>query len=327
MSHTPEISVIVPVYNEERVLPRLFERLYAALDATGEAYEVVFVNDGSRDASAQLLAAQFRARPEATRVVLFNGNFGQHMAIMAGFEHVRGQIAITLDADLQNPPEEIPRLVAEIRAGHDYVGTIRRQREDSAFRRFASRAMNGLRERITRIEMTDQGCMLRAYDRALVDTLNACQEVNTFVPALAYTFAARPTEIVVSHEERFAGESKYSLYKLVRLNFDLMTGFSIVPLQWFSLAGIVLSLGAGGLFALLLVRRFMLGAEVEGVFTLFALQFFFIGIVLFGIGLMGEYVGRIQQEVRRRPRARVSAVLEAPRAGAAAARPKQGARG
>jgi len=326
MSRTPEISVIIPVYNEERVLPRLFERLYAALDATGESYEVVFVNDGSRDASAQLLAAQFRARPDVTRVVLFNGNFGQHMAIMAGFEHVRGQIAITLDADLQNPPEEIPRLVAEIRAGHDYVGTIRRQREDSAFRRIASRAMNGLRERITRIEMTDQGCMLRAYDRALVDTLNACQEVNTFVPALAYTFAARPTEIVVSHEERFAGESKYSLYKLVRLNFDLMTGFSIVPLQWFSLAGIVLSLGAGGLFALLLVRRFMLGAEVEGVFTLFALQFFFIGIVLFGIGLMGEYVGRIQQEVRRRPRYRVSAVLEAPPAEAAAARPEHGAR-
>ena len=291
MSRTPEISVIIPVYNEERVLPRLFERLYAALDATGESYEVVFVNDGSRDASAQLLAAQFRARPDVTRVVLFNGNFGQHMAIMAGFEHVRGQIAITLDADLQNPPEEIPRLVAEIRAGHDYVGTIRRQREDSAFRRIASRAMNGLRERITRIEMTDQGCMLRAYDRALVDTLNACQEVNTFVPALAYTFAARPTEIVVSHEERFAGESKYSLYQLVRLNFDLMTGFSIVPLQWFSLAGIVLSLGAGGLFALLLVRRFMLGAEVEGVFTLFALQFFFIGIVLFGIGLMGRIRG------------------------------------
>ena len=326
MSRTPEISVIIPVYNEERVLPRLFERLYAALDATGETYEVVFVNDGSRDASAELLAAQFRARPDVTRVVLFNGNFGQHMAIMAGFEHVRGQIAITLDADLQNPPEEIPRLVAEIRAGHDYVGTIRRQREDSAFRRIASRAMNGLRERITRIEMTDQGCMLRAYDRALVDTLNACQEVNTFVPALAYTFAARPTEIVVSHEERFAGESKYSLYKLVRLNFDLMTGFSIVPLQWFSLAGIVLSLGAGGLFALLLVRRFMLGAEVEGVFTLFALQFFFIGIVLFGIGLMGEYVGRIQQEVRRRPRYRVSAVLEAPPAQAAAARPEHGAR-
>ena len=167
---SPLVSVIIPVYNEEGVLPRLFERLYSVLDAQGEPYEVIFVNDGSRDRSVALLAEQFRARPDVTRVVLFNGNFGQHMAIMAGFEQVRGQIAITLDADLQNPPEEIPRLVEQIRAGHDYVGTIRATREDSTFRRVASRLMNALRERITHIEMTDQGCMLRAYDRALVDT-------------------------------------------------------------------------------------------------------------------------------------------------------------
>ena len=306
----PTVSVIVPVYNEEEVLQALFDRLYPVLDAMAEPFEIIFVNDGSRDRSPQMLADQFRKRPDVTRVVLFNGNFGQHMALMAGFEHVRGAIAITLDADLQNPPEEIPRLVAAIRAGHDYVGTIRRQRNDSFFRRWASRAMNGLRERITRIQMTDQGCMLRAYDRPLVDTLNACREVNTFIPALAYTFAASPTEIEVAHEERFAGESKYSLYKLIRLNFDLVTGFSIVPLQWFSLIGTLLSLGAGALFLLLVVRRFVLGAEVEGVFTLFALQFFLTGIMLFGIGLMGEYVGRIQQEVRSRPRYRISAVLE-----------------
>jgi undecaprenyl-phosphate 4-deoxy-4-formamido-L-arabinose transferase len=318
--NTPSLSVIVPVYNEEQVLPALFERLYRTLDALDEAYEVVFVNDGSRDRSAQLLAQQFRRRPDVTRVVLFNGNFGQHMAILAGFEQMRGRIAVTLDADLQNPPEEIPRLLEAIRAGHDYVGTVRRGREDSAFRRGASRAMNWLRERITRIRMTDQGCMLRAYDRALVDTLNACQEVNTFIPALAYTFAANPTEIEVSHEERFAGTSKYSLYRLIRLNFDLVTGFSIVPLQWFSLIGTLLSLGAGALFVLLLARRFLFGAEVEGVFTLFALQFFLIGILLFGIGLMGEYVGRIQQEVRRRPRYRISEVLQAP---AASNRPAQ----
>jgi undecaprenyl-phosphate 4-deoxy-4-formamido-L-arabinose transferase len=320
----PAVSVIVPVYNEEDVLQALFERLYRVLDAMGEPYEIVFVNDGSRDRSAQMLAEQFRRRPEVTRVVLFNGNFGQHMAIMAGFAQMRGQIGITLDADLQNPPEEIPRLVAAIRAGHDYVGTIRRQREDSAFRRIASKAMNRLRESITRIQMTDQGCMLRAYDRALVDTLNACQEVNTFIPALAYTFAAKPTEIEVGHEERFAGESKYSLYRLVRLNFDLVTGFSIVPLQWFSLIGTLLSLGSGALFVLLLVRRFLLGAEVEGVFTLFALQFFLTGIMLFGIGLMGEYVGRIQQEVRRRPRYRISAVLQATPGVPAAGEPAAG---
>ena len=308
--NVPALSVVIPVYNEEAVLQALFDRLYPVLDGLGEPYEIVFVNDGSRDRSPQMLAAQYRLRPDVTRVVLFNGNFGQHMAIMAGFEQVRGAITITLDADLQNPPEEIPRLVAAIRAGHDYVGTIRRHREDSAFRRIASKAMNRLRENITRIQMTDQGCMLRAYDRALVDTLNACREVNTFIPALAYTFAASPTEIEVSHEERFAGESKYSLYKLIRLNFDLVTGFSIVPLQWFSLIGMLLALGSGALFLLLLVRRFVLGAEVEGVFTLFALQFFLTGIMLFGIGLMGEYVGRIQQEVRSRPRYRIAAVLQ-----------------
>jgi len=321
----PEISVIIPVYNEEAVLPKLFERLYGALDATGETYEVIFVNDGSRDRSAQMLADQFRQRPDVTRVVLFTGNFGQHMALLAGFEQVRGRIAITLDADLQNPPEEIPRLVAAIRAGHDYVGTIRRLREDSAFRRLASRVTNWLRERTTRIHMTDQGCMLRAYGRTLVDTLNACREVNTFIPALAYTFAAHPTEIEVAHEERAAGESKYSLYKLIRLNFDLVTGFSIVPLQWFSLIGIALSFGAGALFLLLLARRFLFGAEVEGVFTLFALQFFLTGILLFGIGLMGEYVGRIQQEVRRRPRYRIEAVLRAdePAASQTVPRPRE----
>jgi undecaprenyl-phosphate 4-deoxy-4-formamido-L-arabinose transferase len=311
---TPAVSIVIPVYNEEEVLQALFKRLYPVMDAvtaqTGETYEIIFINDGSRDRSPQMLADQYRLRPDVTRVVLFNGNFGQHMAILAGFEHVRGAMAITLDADLQNPPEEIPRLMAEIRKGHDYVGTIRKQREDSAFRRYASKAMNALREKITRIQMTDQGCMLRAYDRPLVDTLNACRESNTFIPALAYTFAASPVEIEVGHEERFAGESKYSLYSLIRLNFDLMTGFSTVPLQWFSLIGTLLSLGSGALFLLLLVRRFILGAEVEGVFTLFALQFFLTGIMLFGVGLMGEYIGRIQQDVRNRPRYRIAKVLE-----------------
>jgi len=292
----PQISIIIPVYNEEAVLPALIDRLYRVLDAMAEPYEIIFVNDGSVDRSTQLLTEQFHRRPDATRVVLFNGNFGQ--------------IAITLDADLQNPPEEIPRLVAAVRAGHDYVGTYRRDRQDTFFRRYASRVINALRERTTHIRMTDQGCMLRAYDRSLVDTINACREVNTFIPALAYTFAATPTEIEVAHESRHAGESKYSLYGLIRLNFDLVTGFSIVPLQWFSLIGTVLSLASGALFVLLAVRRFVLGAEVEGVFTLFALQFFLTGIMLFGIGLMGEYVGRIQQEVRQRPRYRISAVLE-----------------
>jgi undecaprenyl-phosphate 4-deoxy-4-formamido-L-arabinose transferase len=275
-------------------------------------YEIVFVNDGSKDRSAGMLAAQFDLRSDTTRVVLFQNNFGQHMAIMAGFEYARGESIITLDADLQNPPEEIALLAAELIKGHDYVGTIRSNRQDSWFRKTASRAMNHLRQRITRITMTDQGCMLRGYNRRIVNLVRQCNESNTFIPALAYTFAANPTEIEVKHEERFAGESKYSLYQLIRLNFDLVTGFSVMPLQLFSIFGMLLALGSGTLFALLLVRRFVLGSEVEGVFTLFALTFFLIGVMLFGLGLLGEYIGRIYQQVRERPRYVVQTVLERP---------------
>jgi undecaprenyl-phosphate 4-deoxy-4-formamido-L-arabinose transferase len=307
----PDFSVIIPVYNEEESLPALFERLYPALDRLQLPDEVPFVNDGSHDHSAALLRAQFAQRPDATRVILLHGNYGQHMAIMAGFEHCRGRRVITLDADLQNPPEEIGRLLEAMDAGHDYVGTIRHQRKDSAFRRHASRAMNWVRERITHIRMTDQGCMLRAYSRDIVDAINDCHEINTFIPALAYTFAQRPTEIEVTHEERSAGQSKYSVYRLVRLNFDLVTGFSVLPLQLFSFAGIGISIIAFLFVAYLAVRRlFLVGPEAQGVFTLFGIAFFLIGIVLFGLGLLGEYVGRIYQQVRSRPRYVIQAILE-----------------
>jgi undecaprenyl-phosphate 4-deoxy-4-formamido-L-arabinose transferase len=317
MAMKPEVSVVIPVYNEEAGLANLFARLYPAMDALGLRYEVVFVNDGSRDNSVAILAEQYRKRPDVTRVVLFNGNYGQHMAILAGFEQTRGQIVITLDADLQNPPEEIHKLIAKMREGYDYVGSIRRKRQDSAWRTVASKAMNRVRERITNIHITDQGNMLRAYGRNVIDLVNQCGEVNTFVPALAYKFARKPTEIVVEHEERAAGESKYSLYSLIRLNFDLMTGFSLVPLQMFSLLGMTLSLLSALLVFVLIIRRFLLGAEAEGVFTLFAIAFFFMGVILFGIGLVGEYVGRIYEQVRGRPRYVVQAILQQERAGAA----------
>ena len=308
--HNPEVSVVIPVYNEEAGLQTLFDRLYPALDRLGRSYEIVFVNDGSKDKSPAILRQQFQARPDVTRVVLFNGNFGQHKAILAGFAYCRGQRIITLDADLQNPPEDITNLLAKMDEGYDYVGSIRRQRNDSLWRHVASRGMNRLRERITKIKMTDQGCMMRAYDRRIIDAINQCSEMNTFIPALAFTFAQRPTEIIVGHEERAAGESKYSLYSLIRLNFDLMTGFSVVPLQLFSMLGMLISLASGALVLYLAGRRLILGPEEGGLFTLFAIAFFLIGIALFGIGLLGEYVGRIYQEVRNRPRYLVQAVLE-----------------
>ena len=308
----PELTVVIPVYNEEQVLPRLFERLYPALDALGRRYEIVFVNDGSRDRSVALLRESFERRPDVTRVVLFAANFGQHRAILAGFANSRGRYVITLDADLQNPPEEIPRLLAELDAGHDYVGTVRMQRKDVAWRRYASRLINEIRERTTRVRITDHGCMFRGYARSVVDAVNQCSEYNTFVPALAYTFAMRPVEIPIAHEDRGAGESKYSLFQLMRLNFDLMTGFSTAPMQMFSVVGIGIAILSVLFVGFLAVRRLIVGPEAEGVFTLFAIAFFLIGVALFGVGLVGEYVSRIYDEVRHRPRYIVGSVLERP---------------
>jgi undecaprenyl-phosphate 4-deoxy-4-formamido-L-arabinose transferase len=309
-ARAPDLSVVIPIFNEEAGLAALFARLYPALDALGVSYEVVLVDDGSTDGSTDLLRAQFVQKPETTRVILLNGNFGQHLAIMAAFERTRGRRVVTLDADLQNPPEDIAKLLAKMDEGYDYVGSVRFQRQDTAFRRHASRLMNGVRERITRIHMTDQGCMLRAYSRDIVDAINSCKEANTFVPALAYTFARRPIEVEVGHEERHAGESKYSLYKLIRLNFDLVTGFSAFPLQLFSFTGIVIALASLAFVVVLAVRRLLIGPEAEGVFTLFGIAFFLIGVTLLGIGLLGEYIGRIYEHVRQRPRYFVHEILE-----------------
>jgi len=301
LAENPYISIVIPAYNEEKNLPNLMERILPVLRGMGRSFEVLFTDDGSRDGTLRILKKMAAEVPEV-RVIEFNGNFGQHMAILAAFELSRGDIVVTLDADLQNPPEEIPKLVAEIEKGHDVVGTIRMKRRDTIFRKGASRLVNITTNKMTGMRLSDYGCMLRAYSRNVVDNINRCSETTTFIPALAQTFAANPVEIEVAHAERSEGESKYSLYKLIRLNFDLMTGFSVVPLQLFALMGVCTSLASVAFAIFLLVRRFIIGAEVEGVFTLFAILFFFIGIIIFGIGLVGEYVGRIYQEVRKRPR-------------------------
>ena len=310
--NTPSVSIVIPVYNEQDGLASLFAQRYPVLDALGCSYELLLIDDGSRDRSAALLREQYQRRPDVTRVVLLAVNFGQHNAILAGFERARGNMLITLDADLQNPPHEIPRLVEQINAGHDYVGTVRTGRQDSLWRVLPSRLLNVLRERTTRIHITDQGCMLRAYGRNVVDAINDCPEMNTFIPALGYLFARSPVEIPVAHAEREAGESKYSLYSLLRLNFDLMTGFSIVPLQIYSVLGVSISLLSLLFVVYMGIRRLVIGPEVEGVFTLFGIAFFLIGVVLAGVGLLGEYVGRIYAQVRARPRYRIQAVLSGP---------------
>jgi undecaprenyl-phosphate 4-deoxy-4-formamido-L-arabinose transferase len=308
----PSVSIVIPVYNEEAVLEELFARLTAVMDASGKSYEILFTNDGSRDRSGLLLQSFHQRRPTHVRVIDFNGNFGQHMAVMAAFERARGEVVVTLDADLQNPPEEIPKLLALIDKGHDVVGGYRRNRQDSGFRLLASAILNRVRERITRIRMRDQGCMLRAYRRQIVEQITASGETSTFIPALAVSYAASPAEVEVEHAPRAAGVSKYRLYDLIRLNFDLMTGFSVVPLQLFTIFGMGVSVISALFVVFLFIRRLVIGPEAEGLFTLFAILYFFVGLAILGLGIIGEYVGRIYQEVRRRPRFVIRHIYEQP---------------
>jgi undecaprenyl-phosphate 4-deoxy-4-formamido-L-arabinose transferase len=290
------------MYNEEESLSRLFQRIFPVLDGMKRSYEVIFVNDGSRDTTLSLLLQERKRHPGRVLVIDFNGNFGQHMAIMAGFARARGKIVVTLDADLQNPPEEIPRMVRRVDEGHDVVGTVRRERRDSFFRKTASRLVNRLTNRITGLSLQDYGCMLRAYRRDVVDIINESAETATFIPALAQKFATNPIEIDVAHSERETGQSKYSLFRLMRLNFDLMTGFSMAPLQAVTMSGILISVLSFLFAVFMFVRRLVVGPEAEGVFTLLGILFLLMGVTISCIGIQGEYVGRIYQEVRKRPR-------------------------
>jgi len=304
----PFLSVVIPVFNEEANIPALWERLSRMLagefTAHGREWEVLFTDDGSRDGSLALLLAIAQQEPRV-RVVEFNRNYGQHAAIFGAFAEVSGQVVVTLDADLQNPPEEIPKLVAKALEGYDVVGGWRQGREqnDSIFRRLPSRIVNAVTRKTTGVILHDYGCMLRAYSREVVDAMLMCRERHSFIPALANSFARRITEVPVAHAERAAGDSKYGVWKLINLQFDLLTSFSLLPIQMLSVLGVIVSaLGVGfGIF--LFIYRIMYPARtVEGVFTLFAILFVFVGAQFLAFGLLGEYIGRIYQEVRDRPR-------------------------
>ncbi len=301
-------SIVVPVYNEEKNLPELLRRLAAVMDAAGNPYELVFVDDGSRDDSLAVLKEAAAARPDRVRVLELARNFGQHQAILAAFENVSGDVVVTLDADLQNPPEEIPKLLAKIAEGYDVVGGVRQNRQDSFLRRAASALVNRVTVTITRMRITDFGCMLRAYSRDVIEEINRCDESSTFIPALAQSFARRPTEIQVAHAPRRHGESAYSLLPPDPAQLRPDDRVLARALQVFGLLGTLVAFGGYLLRPLSLRPASDLGAEVEGVFTLFAILFTLLGIAMAGLGMVGEYVGRIYQQVRGRPRFRVRRV-------------------
>lgn len=296
------ISLVIPVYNEEANLPRLMERIKPVMARLARPYEIILVDDGSRDDSLEILKG-FTEQSEV-RIVELTRNYGQHAAILAGFSIVRGEIVITLDADLQNPPEEIPRLIETMEQGRfDVVGTIRKGRKDSFFRILPSKIVNMVARKITGVQMSDWGCMLRAYRRAVVDRMIACHEHATFIPALATHFGKRVTEIEVAHEERYGGKSNYPLRKLINLQFDLVASFSELPIKLIMYGGVLLAILGVCFGVVLAVARLVYGAlwAAQGVFTLFAILFAFVGLQFFALGVIGEYIGRIYREVRKRP--------------------------
>ncbi|MEW9824059.1 MAG: glycosyltransferase [Candidatus Symbiodolus clandestinus] len=298
------ISVVIPVYNESLSLPELFERTQKACESLQLPYEIILVDDGSRDDSAQIIIQAAQQAVGQIVGVLLNRNYGQHAAIMAGFQQSRGDVVITLDADLQNPPEAIPQLVEAAQKGYEVVGTIRIGRQDPGFRKFFSRLVNKLTQTITGQVMSDYGCMLRAYRRPIIEAMLSCPERSTFIPILANSFAHHSTELLVAHTERRYGVSKYNLWQLVNLLFDLMTCMTTLPLRCLSILGSVIAAAGFLLSLVLIVLRLVWGPvwAANGVFTLFAVLFTFIGVQLMGLGLLGEYIGRIYNEVRGRPR-------------------------
>lgn len=298
------LSVIIPVYDEEDNLPVLIDSCLAACRTIRCRFEIILVDDGSADGSRGIITWAAQHHPEVIAVIL-NRNYGQHAAVFAGLEQSRGKIIVTLDADLQNPPEEIPNLVRKMMdSGVDVVGTVRENRQDSFFRRSASALVNGVVRRTTGVMMHDYGCMLRAYRRTVIDAILQCRERSTFIPILANSFAGSTAEIPVKHAPRKNGESKYSLLKLISLQFDLLTSMSTFPLRLLSYMGAVISVSGVGFGLLLMALRFVYGAAwaANGVFSLFAVLFIFIGAQFIGLGLLGEYIGRVYHDVRDRPR-------------------------
>jgi undecaprenyl-phosphate 4-deoxy-4-formamido-L-arabinose transferase len=310
MSPAPELSVVIPVYNEEANLPELLERVLHTLRGMDRPFELVLVDDGSRDGSADMLRRAAATEPEVVAVIL-NRNYGQHAAIMAGFERTAGSVVVTLDADLQNPPEEIPRLVAAVDEGHDVVGSVRTPRADTLFRRLASAVINRAVRAVTGVMMHDYGCMLRAYRRPVVDAMLSCPERSTFIPVLANSFARHATEVAVRHAPRERGSSKYGLWRLLTLQFDLLTSMTTLPLRILTVLGVGMAVLGFSFGVLLLVGRLVHGPDwaAEGVFTLFAVLFVFMGAQFVAMGLLGEYVGRIYLDVRARPRYFVQEVV------------------
>jgi undecaprenyl-phosphate 4-deoxy-4-formamido-L-arabinose transferase len=295
----PHVSVVVTVLDEAGTLAELYRRARAALEASGCSFELIFVDDGSTDGSFDLLAG-LHEHDERVRVVRFKRTFGQHPAMHAGLARARGEIVVTMDADLQNAPEDIPRLIAAVEAGSDVASGRRAARQDSWGRTLPSRLINGMLRRFTGAEIADFGCAFNAYRRSAVEPMLGAIGKQKFTKALVLSGGASVVEVDISHAAR-EGASRYSPLRLTRLALHVLAGFWPQPIQWAGVLIGMLCTGAALTVAVWALVYWIARADFPGSLFLGGLVLLVLGIQGFILALVGEYLGRIQREVEGRP--------------------------
>jgi glycosyltransferase involved in cell wall biosynthesis len=312
----PSLSLIIPVYNEEQNLPLLMDAICNALQPLKKDWEVIFVDDGSSDASLNVLENLVTQNPEQVRVVVFRRNFGQTAAIEAGIDHARGGTIVLLDADLQNDPADIPLLLAKLDEGYDLVSGWRKDRQDNRLTRtIPSNLANGLISWVTGVHLHDYGCTLKAYRREALEGFRLYGEMHRFIPVFAHSIGARITELPVRHYPRRFGQTKYGLERTVKVILDLFTvkfllDYSHKPMRLFGGTGIILILGSGILLSALFVRKLVEGISIlpSPLFSL-GVMFFILGFQSILMGLIAELLARTYHESQRKPTYTIRKVL------------------
>jgi dolichol-phosphate mannosyltransferase len=297
----PDVSVVIPVYNEESTLDVLLERLVAALLIIGPNFEVVFVDDGSRDRSLELLRG-YHAKDSRVKYLSLSRNFGHQVAVTCGLDHAGGRAVIVMDGDLQDPPEILPDIVARWREGYDVVYAVRQQRKENLFKRAAYKSFYWLLDKVSYLDIPLDSGDFSLMDRRVVDLLKGMPERNRFVRGLRTWVGLKQTPFEYARSARYAGESKYGLAKLVRLAFDGLISYSFVPLRLVSNLGMLVSLSALVYMGYLLTDRFLTdGQAIQGWTSTVVIVLFLGGVQLLSLGIIGEYIGRIFDEVKERP--------------------------
>ncbi len=296
-----DLSIVIAVYNEEEVLPELERRLSAALREIGRSYEIVLVDDGSRDHSLEILLGLRAKDPEHIRVFSFTRNFGHHIALTAGLDQATGEIIVMMDADLQDQPEEIPKLLAKMDEGYEVVWGEREARQFKWYKNLSSWAFLWVMNSLARSEVRLDSSIFRAMRKSVADDLRAMREKARYLPGLVRWIGYRQTSVPVVHGKRFAGQTKYSFWRLIKLALSTATSFSAAPLQFATLSGMVTAGIAVLAVIYIILRKILGGYAVPGYASIMIAIFFFGALQLIVIGLMGEYISRIYRESQGRP--------------------------